>query len=201
LAQSGHGSAAFLEFHTEDAFHPRRADHLLLFSLRNDDAVPTVLSSVRDVRLPSGARRVLGERRFAILPDPEHVRQLSRVAPDHPALSRIQAMIDAPQSACVMCSEADGTTIRRDRPFMRPLDSAAGAALETLMAALVQVQQDVVVQPGSLLVIDNHVAVHGRRPFRARYDGTDRWLKKLLVSRDLRHGDPVPLSGSGRVLV
>lgn len=52
LAQSGHGSQVFLEFHTEDAFHPSRPDYLLLLCVRNDDRVPTVLASVRDVRLP-----------------------------------------------------------------------------------------------------------------------------------------------------
>lgn len=54
------------------------------------------------------------------------------------------------------------------------------------MAELQRVQQDVAVGPGSLLIVDNYRAVHGRRPFTARYDGTDRWLKKLTVSRNLR---------------
>jgi hypothetical protein len=28
--------------------------------------------------------------------------------------------------------------------------------------------------------------VHGRKPFKARHDGTDRWLKRLDVTLDLR---------------
>lgn len=35
--------------------------------------------------------------------------------------------------------------------------------------------------PGDLTLIDNDVAVHGRIPFRPRYDGTDRWLKRVLI--------------------
>jgi L-asparagine oxygenase len=34
-------------------------------------------------------------------------------------------------------------------------------------------------------VVDNQVAVHGRSPFRARFDGTDRWLQRTFVVPDL----------------
>jgi alpha-ketoglutarate-dependent taurine dioxygenase len=34
---------------------------------------------------------------------------------------------------------------------------------------------------GDVLVVDNDVVVHGREPFRPRYDGTDRWLKRVSV--------------------
>jgi L-asparagine oxygenase len=50
------------------------------------------------------------------------------------------------------------------------------------------------------MIIDNAVAVHGRLPFEARYDGTDRWLEKLLVRRDIRRFD-ISLPGSQRVRV
>ena len=40
-------------------------------------------------------------------------------------------------------------------------------------------------EPGDLLVIDNNVAVHGRTPFVARFDGTDRWLQRTFVVADL----------------
>jgi hypothetical protein len=36
-------------------------------------------------------------------------------------------------------------------------------------------------RPGEVLVVDNDVVVHGRVPFRARFDGTDRWLKRASV--------------------
>lgn len=46
--------------------------------------------------------------------------------------------------------------------------------------------RDVVLGPGDVLFIDNYRAVRGRRPFRARHDGTDRWLGRALLARDLR---------------
>ena len=38
---------------------------------------------------------------------------------------------------------------------------------------------------GDLLVIDNRRAVHGRSKFRARFDGTDRWLQRTFVVDEL----------------
>lgn len=55
--QSGYGSEALLEFHTEDGFHPDRCDYLLLFGLRNGDRVPTIMASVRDLELGDEDRR------------------------------------------------------------------------------------------------------------------------------------------------
>ena len=33
--------------------------------------------------------------------------------------------------------------------------------------------------------VDNRRAVHGRSEFRARFDGTDRWLQRTFVVDDL----------------
>jgi alpha-ketoglutarate-dependent taurine dioxygenase len=46
--------------------------------------------------------------------------------------------------------------------------------------------QDIQLRPGDIAFIDNYRAVHGRKSFRARYDGTDRWLKRLNITRNLR---------------
>lgn len=199
--QSGHGSQSLLEFHTEDGFHPRRCDYLLLMGLRNHDRVPTIVSSVRDVELSAQDREVLGQDRFHIVPDSEHIRQLELKDPEHPALAGMHRMQRSPEPTAVLFGQQASPYLRVDRPFMycAPGDLAAERALDRLMAELERVQRDVVLGPGSLLVLDNHLAVHGRRAFAARYDGTDRWLKKITASRDLRRG-LAPAGGSGRVI-
>ncbi|MEV6507829.1 guanitoxin biosynthesis L-enduracididine beta-hydroxylase GntD [Streptomyces sp. NPDC051642] len=201
--QSGYGSSALLEFHTEDGFHPQRCDYLLLLGLRNQDRVPTIVASVRDVRLDEADRRILSEKRFHIFPDDEHIQQLEARDPRHPALAKARRMMSHPEPVAVLFGDSVSPYLRMDRPFMRCIgdDPAAEAALDRLMAELEAAQQDVVVEPGTLLVVDNYRAVHGRRPFRARYDGTDRWLKKLTVSRDLRRSLSDFTAGSHRVLV
>ncbi|MFD8785188.1 guanitoxin biosynthesis L-enduracididine beta-hydroxylase GntD [Kitasatospora sp. NPDC059599] len=186
--QSGYGSEALLEFHTEDGFHPNRCDYLILLGLRNADAVPTIVASVRDVELDDRTREVLSQDRYHILPDTEHIRQLETSDPGHPALAKLRRMADDPAPTSALFGDGLSPYLRIDLPFMRCAgdDREAVEALDRLMAELTRVQQEVVVGPGTLLVVDNYQAAHGRRSFKARYDGTDRWLKKITVSRNLR---------------
>ncbi|MGI8801433.1 MAG: TauD/TfdA family dioxygenase [Solirubrobacteraceae bacterium] len=65
-------------------------------------------------------------------------------------------------------------------------DSRAEQALRALVDTLGRNLTEVRLAPGDLLVIDNLRAIHGRAAFAARHDGTDRWLKKVMVTRDLR---------------
>ncbi|WP_405938144.1 TauD/TfdA family dioxygenase [Streptomyces sp. NBC_00726] len=201
--QSGYGSESLLEFHTEDGFHPQRCDYLMLLGLRNHDRVPTIVASVRDIRLSDEDREILASESFHILPDTEHIRQLEAWNPHHPALAEARRMLERPVPSAVLLGDRLSPYLRIDRPFMRCVDDdpRAVAALDRLMAELERVQQDVVVEQGSLLVVDNYLAAHGRRSFRARYDGTDRWLKKQLVSRNLRRGLNTSTTDSHRVIL
>ncbi|WP_329117599.1 guanitoxin biosynthesis L-enduracididine beta-hydroxylase GntD [Streptomyces sp. NBC_01353] len=186
--QSGHGSDVLLEWHTEDGFHPYRCDYLGLFGVRNVDEVPTTLASVRDIELSEEHRAVLQQKRYFILPDDEHLRQLRAVDPDAPSLAKLQQMRDEPEAVAVLFGAPEDPYLRIDPFFMRhtPGDEEGRAALDALVDALDKVMRDVVVGAGSLLFVDNYLAVHGRRAFTSRYDGTDRWLKKTVSTRDLR---------------
>jgi Fe(II)/alpha-ketoglutarate-dependent arginine beta-hydroxylase len=202
-AQSGHGSDALLEWHTEDGFHPHRCDYLGLFGVRNHDRVPTVLASIRDVDLPDGAKQVLSERRFHILPDNEHLQQLAERKPIHPGLLRMRQMRENPEPVAVLFGATDSPYLRIDPYFMTlaEVDDDAAQALKLLITELDRVRMDLVVEPGCMLVVDNYLAVHGRRAFQARYDGTDRWLKKVIVTRDLRKSRGDRDGASTRVLI
>lgn len=184
-AQSGHGSEALLEFHTEDGFHPNRCDYLLLLGVRNHGRTPTYLASVKDIRLADKHRDLLSEPRYYILPDDEHIKQLMKSNPEHQDLREMLAMRDSPPATSVLFGDADDPFLRIDHPFMRCAsgDDEAREALAALLQELYRVKQSVVVDQGTLLVIDNYRAVHGRAPFRMRYDGTDRWLKRMIIRR------------------
>lgn len=188
--QDGYGSEAFLEFHTEDAFHPERCDYLLLLGVRNEDGVPTCFSPISDVTLSPEEERVLGELRFLIIPDNEHIRQLQLRDPAHPALERARQMQSSPPASAVLYGDPADPYVRFDKPFMKCVgdDPLATQALKSLDAEFARVQREIALGPGTLLILDNHRAVHARKPFPAKYDGTDRWLKKLTVSRNLRRG-------------
>ena len=61
----------------------------------------------------------------------------------------------------------------------------AQAALDALTALVETHHTSLVLEAGDLLVVDNHRCVHGRSPFAARFDGTDRWLQRSFVVADL----------------
>lgn len=81
----------------------------------------------------------------------------------------------------------DGAAIRFvfDEELMMGTDPEASEALIELAAAVQHAAVSIVLDDGDLIVIDNHVTVHGRTPFPARYDGADRWLQRSFVVDDL----------------
>lgn len=72
--------------------------------------------------------------------------------------------------------------LSRALPGDRPAEDALAELKNQLHLGL----QDVILGHGDVLVIDNQRAVHGRRRFLARYDGTDRWLRRGWALRDLK---------------
>jgi L-asparagine oxygenase len=36
-----------------------------------------------------------------------------------------------------------------------------------------------------LLVLDNNITVHGRTAFQAKYDGSDRWIQRVVVRKEI----------------
>lgn len=183
--QTGHGSEALLEFHCEDAFHELRCDYLGLLCLRNPHRVATTFAAFDPTLLSEDDLRTLAEPDFLISPDSEHRKWMGEAPKSKPA----PVLFGHPRSPY----------LRIDPPFMRARDGAGRAveALDRLLGHLAERLQDIVLEPGDVLFLDNYRAVHGRRPFRARYDGTDRWLRRAMVARDIRRSSAVrtnPLS-------
>ncbi|MBW1600778.1 TauD/TfdA family dioxygenase [Streptomyces sp. JJ66] len=181
--QSGHGSVA-LDWHTEDGFHEDRCRYLALLGVRNLDRVPTTLGTVNDLRLTGEHRSVLSERRFRIRPDLEHLRQLATFAPDSEMLRRAREMHENPEPAALLFGDAEAPFLRIDAPYTTAPagDDEAAEALAAIVDELTRAQRDVVVGEGDVLIVDNYRAVHGRRAFEPRFDGTDRWLKRMSVA-------------------
>jgi L-asparagine oxygenase len=171
--QSGASSKTLLSPHTEDAFHPDRANLLMLACLRNPDNVGTTVSSVRRTDLTDDERRVLRTPTLPILPDVSY-----GAGHEHYSAIPLPTLWNA-ESA----SDTADLTLRYD-PAYTPLDDADAEfrlAYTRLTAELERVCVTAALTPGELLLVDNDVAVHGRVPFTARYNGTDRWLKRVNI--------------------
>ncbi|MGW2892252.1 TauD/TfdA family dioxygenase [Streptomyces griseoruber] len=80
----------------------------------------------------------------------------------------------------------DDPDLRVDFAATRATTREGAAALAELGALLDQVASTSELLPGDLVVIDNHVTVHGRTAFTPRYDGRDRWLQRTFALTALR---------------
>ncbi|MFF5701443.1 TauD/TfdA family dioxygenase [Streptomyces sp. NPDC012794] len=168
--QTGASSTVLLSPHTEDAFHPGRAHLLMLGCLRNPDGIATTAASIRRTRLADTDIALLTRPVLPILPDDAY-----RAAQGYNG--------GAPPAVPALHAGEDGMTLRYD-PAYTPLheaDAAYRSAYDRLSEELARVSVAVSLGPGEVLVVDNDLVVHGRVPFRARYDGTDRWLKRASV--------------------
>lgn len=182
--QTSTSSGVDLAFHTETAFHPHRPRYLLLLCIRGDPSAATTLASVDDL-LPA-----LSDETVAELRQPQFrtaVDESFGGRPDVPVGDARPVLGGTPTSP-VLCWDAELTM--GETP-------AARAALLELADAVAHRQQRIVLEAGDLLIVDNARCVHGRSPFRARFDGTDRWLQRTFVVEDL-----APSAGerAGRVI-
>jgi Fe(II)/alpha-ketoglutarate-dependent arginine beta-hydroxylase len=207
--QLGCGSRELLWWHSEDAFHPYRADYLGLMCLRNPDRVATTVSWLEPSDLDDHLRHVLSQKRFCILPDESHLEKNRGEAATNGAGTQLEnayrhinEMRSSPSKVAVLSGAGNGHYLRLDPYFMPPLDGdpEAQAALDALTHAIAGRLQDVVLEPGDTCIIDNYKAVHGRKSFTARYDGNDRWLKRINVTRDLRKSSEARMNGSRAIL-
>lgn len=183
--QTSTSSRSNLMFHTETAFHPHRPRYLLLLCLRGDPTAQTTLVSIHDLldHLPAATVDLMFEARFRTAVDASFLDGRENV------LGPCRPLITGTRAEPTFVFDADLTV---------GIDAQADAVLADVRRAIEEIQSAVVLEPGDLLVIDNHLAVHGRSPFTARFDGTDRWLQRTFVVDDLA---PSAAERRGRVIV
>lgn len=184
------GTAADVElcWHTEDAFHPLRPDWIILACIRNPHRTATLIACVDDLRLSEEDVRVLLEPRFCILPDNSHLPKHNSNA-SNADFGTIDALSDRPPPISLLWGDPASPYIRADKSFWTLADLGdheAQAALDRLSAEIRRNLREFCLELGDFCFLDNFKAVHGRRPMIARYDGSDRWLKRICVTRDLR---------------
>ncbi|RFU85217.1 oxygenase [Streptomyces triticagri] len=167
--QVGASSTVPLAWHTEDGFHPERADLLLLACIRNPDGIGTRLAGIRDVSLPEAALEQLRRPLLVIEPDDSYEDE-DAAGQESVGMATVW---DGPDGLCIRYDPSYARRLTDDEDFRRAYDGLAGAFEESGFI--------VPLEPGDLLMVDNDAMVHGRVAFRPRYDGTDRWLKRVLV--------------------
>jgi len=168
--------SVYLEFHTEDGFHPFKPDFVGLLCLKSDHhhVARTGTASIRKILAH------LDEETIAWLRKPlYHIRLASSFTKD---LTTVKY-----SSVLPILSGNDGEPeLCMDGHAMEATIPEAQHAMDTLEAALKAALFEVVLLPGDLLIVDNRVAAHTRTAFQPQYDGNDRWLQRMFVVQDFR---------------
>lgn len=183
--QIGTGSEQTIWWHTEDAFHPYSADYLMLMCLRNEDQVETTVSRPDMSKLSEAQIEVLFEPRFVINPDNSHKsKNAAGAASNAEYYDEPQGLIKQP----ILFGDPERPYMCLDPYFMETTqhDPQAQDALDALCRNIDSNVEAVVLKAGDIAIVDNQTVVHGRNAFKARFDGTDRWLKRLNIARDIR---------------
>ncbi len=200
--QLGFSSKENLDWHTEDAFHPLRGDYIALMCMRNPTNTPTMICSNTEIDLTLDKYKPLFEPIFKIRPDNSHLQQPTTEEDTklNSAKKNMHKMNEDPETISVLFGDPQKPYWRLDPYFMEtPEDIQAKFALESLIEDINRHLTKVVLLPGETLFCDNYRCVHGRPPFSAKYDGLDRWLKRLNIVRDIRKSRAVRKCDISRV--
>lgn len=154
------GNSVLLEMHTETAFRPDTPDALVLLCLREDPEALTFVCDLDDVCARLSPEDVAALRDHAFW----FRRDDGSGTPPLPVLGRWKGRRRF-HYADALCAG----------------DGRHGEALEALRTAIHDTMYRVSLRSGDLLILDNTHMVHGRSPYRPRFDGTDRWLQRCLV--------------------
>lgn len=210
--QLGTGSEMLLWWHTEDTFSPFKGDYVALMCLRNPDNVVTTFCDADAIDWSAVDKDLLFQAEYPIRPDDSHLPRIGvgdRQTSD-PVTARLVAecsrrivdQYENPRKKPVLYGDTSRPYMALDPYYMLPdqMTPAARAAFDAFTRAIDEALTGMVLHPGDIAFIDNFRAVHGREPFTARYDGTDRWLKRLNITRNLRVSRGARRSSADRVV-
>jgi L-asparagine oxygenase len=170
--QISSSSKVELALHTESAFHPYKPDYVLLLCLRGDPSAITTYANVEDIV------QLLSAQVVETLKKPWYRTAIDDSFRTH---GEPQQEFIIP----ILYNDGKNLSIVYDSFFMQGINEYAELALSELNAAIQKCTKEIILRSGDLLVINNSNTIHGRRPFQPRYDGTDRWVQRMLVRKEL----------------
>jgi hypothetical protein len=171
VANVGIGSGRPFDLHTEDAFMPRGPSYIMLACVRNPGCVPTTVSGLNE-KDKGDWTTILRQPRYIVPTNPGQSGWSDRAGFAGPIVWG-----------------------REDRPFLRynAINTRPSPgndmtihyrALDTLRKVLERNLEDLDHREGDIAIINNYRLCHARRAFPVRFDGTDRWLLRVVAYRD-----------------
>lgn len=158
------------QFHTEDAFLQHPPDFIQLACVRNPTQTPLTLAGVNAGDIDDETDSLLRQPDFVVGVNPGQ-REWTRYA------AGAGPLLSGPRTRpWLRYNKADTTNV-----------SGRAGALESMHEVLERNAQDVALEPGDIVLVDNARLVHARTSYDAKCDGTDRWLLRLVTYRNLRN--------------
>lgn len=172
--QISSSSKVQLGLHTETAFHRYKPTIVLLLCLRGDSNAATTYADVSEIV------EHLSPETIETLTKPVFTTSVDESF-------RTKGESDMEIACSVLKGNPETATyeICYDEALMKGQNEQATNALGELKQAIDKSIREVVLDTGDLLTMDNTRVIHGRLPFQARYDGTDRWLQRMFVISEL----------------
>lgn len=181
--QTNQSSAVFLNFHSDIAYDATgrydlaNPDFLVLTCLRADHErrATTHYADARDLQavLDPVTLTRLRSPLYQLNAPGNYTRAF---AGGREVLSEPVPLLSGPAAHPQITLSANG---------VHGMTRGAREALDRLRAACREVAHAVKPAPGEALLVNNRKGVHARSPFAPRYDGTDRWLQRTYVRREL----------------
>lgn len=168
----GTGSRSLLDWHSEDAFDDAHPQFVGLFCVRGDERVQTALAPVDRIELTADEEAVLRQPRFM------HGIDKASGGTGRPE--------DGVQGVALY-GEDGKRFVRIDMDCAAAVegDDEAARALQNFHDAADKAGMYVNLEAGDILLFDNRRVMHARTSFEPRYDGTDRWLQRVIITNDV----------------
>lgn len=189
--QLGGSSKACLVWHTEEAFHPARADFFSLMCYRNNEKAETMLANIRHIHVDEETSKILHQDRFFVKPDKSHLPHNNHSAHwrmQSEQFQKIRQMLEKPTQLPVLYGTKDHPLMHVDQAFMyvEDNDHEAKVALDKFHAALDASAWRIVMEPGQILIIDNLATAHARSSYVPNYGAKQRWMRRVNIRNGRR---------------
>jgi len=191
--QLGGSSSVELLWHTEEAFHPRRADFVTLMCYRNVEKAATNIAPLKQTSIDPDVMSLLRKERFFITPDDSHQKENNTSQqwyPQDEKFCKIEDWTRQPQKVAVLQGNvANRFIVDQAYMFAHSDDKEGLRALDHFHCALDAACYPVVLNAGDMLIFDNHRVAHGRSIFVPAETTQKRWIRRTNVrSRNKNHG-------------
>lgn len=172
----GTGSRGLLDWHSEDAFDGAHPQYVALFCIRGDVNADTALAPMDRIEISAEDEAILRQPRFM------HGIDKASGGNGKPE--------DGVRGPAIYGENGDRFVgIDMDCAAAVAGDDEAATALAHFHDAADKAGMYVNLAAGDLLLFDNRRVMHARTSFEPRYDGTDRWLQRVIITNDLGRSD------------